>query len=518
MKDAAISTSQVRMLQQKLHSARQAIDEMNEAQNEKLQILMQFIGQLSLACKGQNLELDNKLAKLRHKLASFSQVEDSLAELNEADTILKQQYARIMLQLEDSRQALNNMVSQIQRIQSLPSKLKLEISYFKKELAKPFHTYWDYIPKVEKVVNFYDEILKEQLNLGEQFEILPRHRQAAHELAQMLSEIEFKKEQREQVSQIKRSLTEDFELNNLLDAYQVVLGLLLDNIAREKTASQEFLYVLNNALSNVQDVVTESYSHSIKSFQVAKQLNRDINGQVDNVDEAVTKLDDIEELKRQITGHLASLRKALGRKELLENREQAQLKQSVEALRQELRELAKETDSYKERLFEQQKLNLLDSLTQLPNRSALEERMDIEYRNFQRSKQPLWVAVADIDHFKTINDSFGHSTGDKTLQVIAMALKNSLRESEFVARYGGEEFVLLLPNIAESDILPLLNRVREKVKSIPFKFKNQRITVTVSIGAAQIIENELITETFDRADAALYKAKNESRDRVIVDF
>ncbi|MGP1782686.1 GGDEF domain-containing protein, partial [Shewanella frigidimarina] len=136
----------------------------------------------------------------------------------------------------------------------------------------------------------------------------------------------------------------------------------------------------------------------------------------------------------------------------------------------------------------------------------------------KRTKQPLWVAVADIDHFKTINDSFGHSTGDKTLQVIAMALKNALRESEFVARYGGEEFVLLLPDIAESDIQPLLNRVREKVKSIPFKFKNQRITVTVSIGAAQIIENELITETFDRADAALYKAKNESRDRVIIDF
>ena len=518
MKDAATSTSQVSLLQQKLYSARQAMEEMSDAQNEKLQTLMQFIGQLSLACKGQNLELDNKLAKLRHKLASFSQVEDSLADLNEADVILKQQYARVMLQLEDSRQSLSNMVRQIQRVESLPSKLKLEISYFKKELTKPFHTYWDYIPKVEKVANFYDEILKEQLNFGEKFEILPRHRQSAHELAQLLSEIEFKKEQRDQITQIKKSLTEHFELDTLLDAYQVVLGLLLDNIAKEKTASQEFLFVLNNALSNVQDVVTESYSHSVKSFQVSKQLNRDINVEVDNVGDAVIEFEDIDELKAQITNHLASLRKSLGRKELLENREQAQLKQSVETLRQELKELGKETESYKERLFEQQKLNLLDSLTQLPNRSALEERMDIEYRNYQRTSQPLWVAVADIDHFKTINDSFGHSTGDKTLQVIAMALKNALRESEFVARYGGEEFVLLLPNIAESDIQPLLNRVREKVKSIPFKFKNQRITVTVSIGAAQVIDNELINETFDRADAALYKAKNESRDRVIIDF
>lgn len=518
MKDAAISTSQVSLLQQKLYSAKQALEEMNEEQNEKLRILMQFIAQLSLACKGQNLELDNKLAKLRHKLASFSQVEESLPALYDAEATLKQQYAHVMLQLEDSRKSLSNIIGQIQRVESLPSKLKLELSYFKKDLLKPFHSYWDYIPKVEKLISFYDAILQEKLSLGEQFEVLPRHRQAAHELAQLLSEIEFRKEQRVQISEIKQQLTEEFELNTLLNAYQIVLGLLLDNIAREKTASQEFLYVLNNALSNVQEVVADSYSHSIKNFQVAKQLNRDINHQVDNVGEAVIEVDDINELKNQITNHLASLRKSLSRKELLENREQAQLKQSVETLRQELKELGKETDSYKERLFEQQKLNLLDSLTQLPNRSALEERMDIEYRNHKRTKQPLWVAVADIDHFKTINDSFGHSTGDKTLQVIAMALKNSLRESEFVARYGGEEFVLLLPDVAESDILPLLNRVREKIKSIPFKFKNQRITVTVSIGAAQIIENELITETFDRADAALYKAKNESRDRVIIDF
>ncbi|MBO2608519.1 tetratricopeptide repeat-containing diguanylate cyclase [Shewanella algae] len=143
--------------------------------------------------------------------------------------------------------------------------------------------------------------------------------------------------------------------------------------------------------------------------------------------------------------------------------------------------------------------------------------LEQEYRHFQRNKQPLWLAVADIDHFKSINDSFGHTTGDKTLQVIAMALKNSLRDTEFVARYGGEEFVLIIPDVSPKDIEQLLNRVREKIKNIPFKFKNQRITVTVSIGAAQILDGEHIQETFERADAALYKAKHESRDRVIID-
>lgn len=333
----------------------------------------------------------------------------------------------------------------------------------------------------------------------------------------MISEIEFRKDQRDQVLVIKEMLASDIEIDNLLEAYQTILSLLLDNIAREKSASQEFLYALNDALAAVREVVSESYNHNQRSFQLKTQLNREINSRVDNVGEAIIDTDDIVDLKARLTEQLNSIRSALARKEALEQREQALLRKSMETMRKELNELSNEANTYKERLFEQQKLNLLDSLTQLPNRAALEERMELEYRNYQRHKSPLWIAIADIDHFKSINDSFGHSTGDKTLQVIAMALKNSLRDTEFVARYGGEEFVLILPDIDDNDIAQLLNRVREKVKNIPFKFKNQRITVTVSIGAARVMGNELIHETFERADAALYKAKHESRDRVVID-
>ena len=517
MKDSMANTSQLSLLKQKLHSTRVALDSIDEDKNDKLRTLLQFIGHLSLACKGQSIELDNKLAKLRHKFTNFETVEESLPELVEVEQLLKQQYNHVMVQLEDSRASLSRVIRQIQRVQSVPEKLKKEINYFKKDLAKPFHTFWDYIPKVEKLVGFYESILEEQLEQGDKLVVLPKHRQLAHELAQMISEIEFRKDQRDRILVLKEVLSNDIEIDSLIDAYQTVLSLLLDNIAREKSASQEFLYALNDSLSAVREVVSDSYNNNQRSSQLKKQLNREINTGVDNVGEAIIDIDDIHRLKFQVTEQLASIRAALGRKEALEEREQALLRKSMEAMRKELNELSQEANTFKERLFEQQKHNLLDTLTQLPNRAALEERMEQEYRKYQRHKQPLWIAVADIDHFKTINDSFGHSTGDKTLQVIAMALKNSLRDSEFVARYGGEEFVLIIPDLNATDIEQLLNRVREKVKSIPFKFKNQRITVTVSIGAAQIINNELINETFDRADAALYRAKHESRDRVIID-
>lgn len=518
MKDSNTTISEVTLLKQKLHSAKVSLDELNEDRNAKLQSLLQFIGNLSLACKGQNLELDNKLAKLRHNLTTFERLDEALPELVEVDRLLKGQYHHVMGKLEESRAGLSRVIRQIQRVDSAPEKLKREVKYFKQELSKPFHTVWDYIPKVEQLISFYEDILTQQFETGEKLTVLPKHRQLGQELAQMIADIDFRKDQRDQVLVIKEMLAVEVEVESLLDAYQTILSLLLDNIAREKSASQEFLYALNDALSAVREVVSDSYNHAQRSHQLKHQLNREINNRVDNVGDAVLDIEDIGQLKAQITEQLSSLRAALARKEALEQREQALLRKSMETMRKELNDLSEEAGNYKERLFEQQKLNLLDPLTQLPNRTALEERMELEFRNYQRHKQPVWVAVADIDHFKSINDNFGHSTGDKTLQVIAMALKNSLRDTEFVARYGGEEFVMLIPDVSANDIEQLLNRVREKVKNIPFKFKNQRITVTVSIGAAQIMENELINETFERADAALYKAKHQSRDRVIIDI
>lgn len=517
MNDDSSSVSQVSLLKQKLQATKVALEEINEDRNSKLMALAQLITQMSLACKGHNLELDNKLAKLRINVGNFEHLDEVLPELPEIERLLKNQYHLVTGKLEQSRTGLTNFSRELQRINSLPEKLSREISIFRQELSKPFHSIWEYIPKVEQLIGYYEQVLLKQQQ-GEVLELLPIHRQLSHELAQLITDIEFPKPQRAQVLQLKEVLSSDtLQVEELLSAYQTILRLLLENIAREKSTSQEFLQTLNDALTSVRDIVSDSYSQTQHSQQSKQRLNLEINSQVNNVLGSINEIDEISLLKQKITEHLSALQNSLARKEALEQRETALLQKSVNTLRKELADLSAETLSYKERLFEQQKINQLDSLTQLPNRAALDERMEQEFRRFQHNQSTLWIAVADIDHFKLINDSFGHSTGDKTLQVIAMALKNSLRDTEFVARYGGEEFVLLIPDVSANDITQLLNRVREKIKNIPFKFKNQRITVTLSIGAAQVFNGEHILDTFERADAALYKAKHESRDRVIID-
>lgn len=128
MKDSNATVTQLALLQQKLHSAKLALDEVNEDRNAKLQTLLQFIGHLSLACKGQNLELDNKLAKLRHNLNTFDRVDEALPELVDVERLLKGQYHHVMVQLEESRAGLAQVIRQIQRVNSVPEKLKKKLT------------------------------------------------------------------------------------------------------------------------------------------------------------------------------------------------------------------------------------------------------------------------------------------------------------------------------------------------------------------------------------------------------
>ena len=134
--------------------------------------------------------------------------------------------------------------------------------------------------------------------------------------------------------------------------------------------------------------------------------------------------------------------------------------------------------------------------------------------NVQQSNVTL--VVIDVDHFKSINDRFGHTAGDITLQVIAKALQKSIRKSDFIARYGGEEFVLLMSETTVDNAVAPLEKLRKVIKNIPFKFKDKQIEITISVGATQLKKGDTPIKAFDRADDALYEAKNTGRDRLCI--
>ena len=154
-----------------------------------------------------------------------------------------------------------------------------------------------------------------------------------------------------------------------------------------------------------------------------------------------------------------------------------------------------------------------DSLTELPNRFALEERFEIAQAHAKQCKQPLSIAMLDLDHFKSINDTHGHAAGDQVLRDFSSFLKAGLRKVDFAARYGGEEFCLLLPQTSETAAASLMNRLRLGLAEGDVGIEKKK-DVTVSVGVTEVRADDSLEDALERADEALYAAKDGGRDRV----
>jgi diguanylate cyclase (GGDEF)-like protein len=128
------------------------------------------------------------------------------------------------------------------------------------------------------------------------------------------------------------------------------------------------------------------------------------------------------------------------------------------------------------------------------------------------------LIFADIDHFKSVNDNYGHQAGDHALKIVAGSLKNELRDSDNIARYGGEEFVIILPETNTDDALRVSERLREKIKSIKMSYNGNSINVTMSFGVATLPNSQRVSSDkfIKMADEALYRAKGQGRDRSCV--
>ena len=156
-----------------------------------------------------------------------------------------------------------------------------------------------------------------------------------------------------------------------------------------------------------------------------------------------------------------------------------------------------------------------DPLTGTGNRAALEQNLRREVALAQRTESPLSLLAIDIDHFKKVNDHYGHSAGDCVLRGVARRIGEVLRDTDLVYRYGGEEFVILLHNTPLDGAALVAERIRAAVAATPCHCEGYAITVTVSIGAACLAQ-ESGSALFDRADQALYQAKAAGRDQVVV--
>jgi diguanylate cyclase (GGDEF)-like protein len=176
------------------------------------------------------------------------------------------------------------------------------------------------------------------------------------------------------------------------------------------------------------------------------------------------------------------------------------------------RELGHRNREIKSRKDEIRRLSLTDPLTGLGNRRRLDDALITEVERTQRDDQPLTLVMFDLDHFKAVNDEWGHEMGDLVLKEMGATIRGILRPADIAARRGGEEFVVLLPGTKLEEGVACADRLRQKIEGLKFNFPS---SVTASFGVANLQPSEAGLALMERADQALYQAKKEGRNRVM---
>ncbi len=156
----------------------------------------------------------------------------------------------------------------------------------------------------------------------------------------------------------------------------------------------------------------------------------------------------------------------------------------------------------------------LDPLTQLSNRRDAMDKLHYELRRVERNSTPLAIILCDVDHFKLVNDNYGHDAGDKTLVLLSKLFQETLRKQDIVARWGGEEFLFVLPQTTSLQAQIVANKIRDKIKSTAIEHEGAIFEITVSMGISEITHNKSdIENAIAKADENLYKAKSNGRDQ-----
>jgi diguanylate cyclase (GGDEF)-like protein/PAS domain S-box-containing protein len=156
-----------------------------------------------------------------------------------------------------------------------------------------------------------------------------------------------------------------------------------------------------------------------------------------------------------------------------------------------------------------------DSLTGLSNRQYFMHQAEKEFTRARRYARPLSVVMIDVDHFKSINDRYGHAVGDIVLREVSAICQCSLRGTDVLGRVGGEEFVLLLPDTPQANAIYVAERMREQLEKTPVQVENLVISITASFGVASLLDADInFNDILERADVAMYHAKHEGRNKV----
>jgi len=319
-----------------------------------------------------------------------------------------------------------------------------------------------------------------------------------------------------ETSRIKAQLDTATTERDVEAAVAAILELLAQAGGRSRKDIDEltnFLKAVTRRIEEFKAQVTkggEVYDESISNATAFRQL---MSSQVADMRGKVDEETDIDNLKLIMMKQLESLEASVQSFVEVEQSRQSEARSQFDVMLVRLNELEGETQRLRADLDEQHTLSLMDPLTSVFNRMGYNEGIGREFARWKRYGGELSLLIFDLDFFKSINDSYGHAAGDKVLASVAALLRKQIRQCDVLCRLGGEEFAIILPETNVYGAAAIGDKLRASIASSQFRFKDQPVPVTVSIGAAEFRGADTQEDVFERADRALYLAKKGGRNR-----
>jgi len=533
MNDTSIAQEQLVALKIKLNTAIESRSLLEDDFKLQSNLLIQFINKLSLISKGIDIELDNRLAQLRTLFTKSAPISDIEAKITVISKLLQQHSLTNEQNISHMHEQFNQAGQSLQKINGLPDNLRRDLRALLTETKDSKDALIQYIPLLSQLLTFYDHALKakdtsQAKGLLQPPAIIPAGSKTTNKndltpfdatvlerISFSLSSLPLSKEHTNSLLAIKKKLMGDQSSDEVLHHLIEIFDVIVADFKDEQNSAKNFLTTLSATLTTVQTAVKETIESHNSSQLTHDKINKKLQTQLMEMTGSVEKALSLNQVKEDINEKLEFIAKTLEQKSKFEQYSNQQLSDKLNEMSSQVKILEKQSKLFEEKLAIQQQKSMQDSLTKLANRAAFDDYFAKAMVRFHHKPFGLSLVVIDIDDFKVINDTYGHTAGDKTLQVIANTIVKNVSKGVFVGRYGGEEFVLIYSTIQEEALLAELNILNKNVARLPFKFKNNKVSITLSIGATHIKSDDNIHTAFERADEAMYKAKKQGKNQVI---
>lgn len=497
-------------LRQQLEKVRLTHRESSFKFNREQKVLKRLLTSLAGVCLSDNAHLNKQLMAIKKQLEQQKDISDLIPTLAILERALHQQTLNMDKQNKDLDYHIRHGGETLLRVPGLPSRVKRDLRDLLSFSDTPNNNQSDQALRLigiyersVKIIAANPDLSSNDMSVATSNDLLER---LTAELQSLINELDFDSESGDLLLDIRNKLVAGVPPQGLLELTLEVLRLVVEGTKHERKSSEKFLDNVNNTLTtnikNANQILSQSQSYHAHR----NEMNNELGSLVNRSQKVLSEGSDTDTIKRGLTPLFSDMRALYERLEHAEKREKALIEQ-VEYAKSQMENLQETTSDYRRRLLDQTKRMQQDPLTKTLNRSAFHEQLELEYHRWIKSQHCVRVALFDIDNFRVINDKFGYTAGDKAIKIIARTIQKDLLETDILARFGGEEFIVIMPDRDDFAIRLMIESVQKHVQDLPFKFKSENLTITLSVATVCFKENDTPEELLERLNRTMIEGK-----------